>query len=49
MVGPVPIGINSFEFESPAPNAKRIPTEDVLGVAAIILTASYKCVSCASA
>ncbi|KAG8875436.1 Histone chaperone asf1 [Tulasnella sp. 332] len=41
MVGPVPVGINSFEFDSPAPDSKRIPSEDVLGVAAIILTASY--------
>lgn len=42
MVGPVPVGINSFEFDSPAPDPKRIPPEDVLGVSAIILTASYK-------
>lgn len=42
MVGPVPVGINSFEFESPAPQPSKIPVEDVLGVAAIILTASYK-------
>ncbi|KAG9046230.1 Histone chaperone asf1 [Tulasnella sp. UAMH 9824] len=42
MVGPVPIGINSFEFESDAPNPHRIPHNDVLGVAALILTASYK-------
>ena len=42
MVGPVPVGINSFEFESPAPIPSKIPLEDVLGVAAIILTASYK-------
>ncbi|KAG8928323.1 Histone chaperone asf1 [Tulasnella sp. 419] len=41
MVGPVPVGINSFEFESPAPELTKIPKEDVLGVAAIILTASY--------
>ncbi|KAG8908970.1 Histone chaperone asf1 [Tulasnella sp. 403] len=42
MVGPVPVGVNSFEFESPSPSPSRIPPEDVLGVAAIILTASYK-------
>jgi len=41
MVGPVPVGINSFEFDSPAPDPKKIPKEDVLGVSAIILTASY--------
>lgn len=42
MVGPVPVGVNSFEFSSPAPDPKRIPKDDVLGVAAIILTASYR-------
>ncbi|KAG8983528.1 Histone chaperone asf1 [Tulasnella sp. 427] len=42
MVGPVPIGINSFEFDCDAPNPHRIPQNDVLGVAALILTASYK-------
>ncbi|KAG9012871.1 Histone chaperone asf1 [Tulasnella sp. JGI-2019a] len=41
MVGPVPVGINSFEFSSPAPDTRKIPSEDVLGVAAIILTATY--------
>ena len=41
MVGPVPVGINSFEFESPAPTLATIPPQDVLGVAAIILTGSY--------
>jgi histone chaperone ASF1 len=42
MVGPVPIGVNSFDFDSPAPDPSKLPPEDVLGVAAIILTASYK-------
>lgn len=42
MVGPVPVGINSFEFVSPPPAPARIPAGDVLGVAAIILTAAYK-------
>jgi len=41
MVGPVPVGINSFEFESPSPTLTTIPPQDVLGVAAIILTGSY--------
>ncbi|CAL1698261.1 unnamed protein product [Somion occarium] len=42
LVGPVPAGINAFEFEGSAPNPAKIPPEDVLGVAALILTGSYK-------
>ncbi|KAH8112052.1 anti-silence-domain-containing protein [Phellopilus nigrolimitatus] len=41
LVGPVPVGTNSFDFESPAPDPRRIPKEDLLGVAALILTGSY--------
>ncbi|TFY78532.1 hypothetical protein EWM64_g5481 [Hericium alpestre] len=42
LVGPVPVGVNSFEFEGSAPAPSKIPTEDVLGVAALILTGSYR-------
>ena len=42
LVGPVPQGINSFEFEGQPPDPSRIPTDDVLGVSALILTGSYK-------
>ncbi|TFK97723.1 ASF1 like histone chaperone-domain-containing protein [Pterulicium gracile] len=42
LVGPVPTGINSFEFSGSAPDPKLIPEEDVLGVAALILTGSYR-------
>jgi histone chaperone ASF1 len=38
----VPIGVNAFEFQGSAPSTKCIPTEDVLGVAALILTGSYR-------
>ncbi|KAI0052398.1 anti-silence-domain-containing protein [Auriscalpium vulgare] len=41
LVGPVPIGVNSFEFEGSPPSPAKIPAEDVLGVAALILTGSY--------
>ncbi|KAI5119563.1 hypothetical protein M0805_005627 [Coniferiporia weirii] len=41
LVGPVPVGTNSFDFESPAPDPRRIPKDDLLGVAALILTGSY--------
>lgn len=42
LVGPVPMGVNSFEFQGSAPLPSKIPPEDVLGVAALILTGSYK-------
>ncbi|KAF9784627.1 histone chaperone [Thelephora terrestris] len=42
LVGPVPVGINSFEFEGCTPDPKKIPKEDVLGIAALILARSYK-------
>lgn len=42
LVGPVPVGVNSFQFDSQPPDPSKIPTEDVLGVAALILTASYR-------
>lgn len=41
LVGPVPMGVNSFEFEGSPPDPSKIPAEDVLGVAALILTGSY--------
>ncbi|KAJ1019965.1 hypothetical protein NDA16_004246 [Ustilago loliicola] len=42
MVGPVPVGVNSFEFEAAAPSPSKIPPEDLLGVTVILLTASYR-------
>ncbi|KAJ8503274.1 hypothetical protein ONZ45_g11005 [Pleurotus djamor] len=42
LVGPVPSGVNSFVFSGSPPDPSKIPPEDVLGVAALILTASYK-------
>ncbi|PVF96384.1 anti-silence-domain-containing protein [Serendipita vermifera] len=42
LVGPIPVGINSFEFDAGPPDPARIPDEDILGVAAIILTGKYK-------
>ncbi|KAI0287867.1 ASF1 like histone chaperone-domain-containing protein [Russula brevipes] len=41
LVGPVPVGVNAFEFEGSPPSSESIPPEDVLGVAALILTGSY--------
>ncbi|KAH9467563.1 hypothetical protein Pst134EA_011204 [Puccinia striiformis f. sp. tritici] len=42
MVGPVPVGVNSFTFEAAAPDPCQIPTNDIVGVTVILLTASYK-------
>ncbi len=42
LLGPIPVGLNSFEFEATPPNPAVIPKEDVLGVAALILTGLYK-------
>lgn len=36
------MGVNAFEFEGSAPSPQSIPPEDVLGVAALILTGSYR-------
>lgn len=41
LVGPVPVGISSFEFQGSPVQPSRIPRNDVLGVAALILTGSY--------
>ena len=38
-VGPVPVGVNSFEFEAEAPSPEKIPASDLLGVTVILLTA----------
>ncbi|EKM52647.1 uncharacterized protein PHACADRAFT_261222 [Phanerochaete carnosa HHB-10118-sp] len=42
LVGPVPVGVNAFEFAGSPPDPTKIPSEDVLGVSALILTGSYK-------
>ncbi|KAM0747799.1 anti-silencing protein [Meredithblackwellia eburnea MCA 4105] len=41
MVGPVPVGVNSFEFEAAPPLPSRIPSSELLGVTVILLTCSY--------
>ena len=38
----MPVGVNAFEFEGSPPSPQSIPPEDVLGVAALILTGSYR-------
>ena len=41
LVGPVPVGTNSFDFEAPAPDSAKVPEGDLFGNAALILTGSY--------
>ncbi|KAH1550323.1 Histone chaperone asf1 [Aspergillus fumigatus] len=41
LVGPIPVGVNKFLFEADAPDLKRIPTSEILGVTVILLTCSY--------
>jgi len=45
MVGPVPVGVNSFDFTASAPQPHLLPStaaEDILGVTVLILTGSYR-------
>ncbi|KAJ5095353.1 hypothetical protein NUU61_004709 [Penicillium alfredii] len=41
LVGPIPVGVNKFIFEAGAPDLRRIPTSEILGVTVILLTCSY--------
>lgn len=41
MVGPIPVGVNRFQFQADAPQADSIPASDILGVTVILLTCSY--------
>ncbi|GFZ44163.1 Histone chaperone ASF1 [Saitozyma sp. JCM 24511] len=45
MVGPIPAGINAFDFQAPAPAHHLLPSiepDEILGVTVIIITASYR-------
>ncbi|KAJ4387661.1 Histone chaperone asf1 [Gnomoniopsis smithogilvyi] len=41
LVGPIPVGVNKFIFEADAPDTKRIPDAEVMGVTVVLLTCSY--------
>ena len=41
MVGPIPVGVNRFQFQADPPQADSIPASDILGVTVILLTCSY--------
>ena len=45
LVGPIPAGINAFDFTAPAPAHNLLPSiepDEILGVTVIIITASYR-------
>ncbi|KAK7745893.1 Histone chaperone asf1 [Cytospora paraplurivora] len=41
LVGPIPIGVNKFIFEADAPDTKRIPDAEVIGVTVVLLSCAY--------
>ena len=41
MVGPIPVGVNRFQFTADPPQAESIPASDILGVTVILLTCAY--------
>ncbi|KAJ2162354.1 Histone chaperone asf1 [Coemansia sp. RSA 552] len=42
LVGPIPKGVNKFTFEASAPDASKIPKDDLLDVSVILLKCLYK-------
>lgn len=40
-MGPIPIGVNKFIFEADAPDTKRIPDAEVVGVTVVLLSCAY--------
>lgn len=41
LVGPIPVGVNKFEFTAEPPALNKIPTSELLGVTVILLTGAY--------
>lgn len=42
LIGPLQPGTMKFVFETPPPNPSTIPTDEILGITAILLTCSYR-------
>lgn len=42
LVGPVPVGRHQFLFEADAPDPKKIPPEDIVGVTVVLIQALYR-------
>lgn len=41
MVGPIPVGVNRFQFVADPPQPEKVPASDLLGVTVILLTCAY--------
>ncbi|KAL9084179.1 MAG: hypothetical protein Q9159_005368 [Coniocarpon cinnabarinum] len=41
LVGPVPVGVNKFVFETEAPDLSKIPNTEVIGVTVVLLSCAY--------
>jgi histone chaperone ASF1 len=41
MVGPIPVGVNRFQFTADPPQPEKVPASDLLGVTVILLTCAY--------
>lgn len=41
LVGPIPVGINKFQFSAQPPDLSRIPNSEIIGVTVILLSCSY--------
>lgn len=41
LVGPVPVGVNKFQFVADPPDLKKIPDTEVIGVTVILLSCAY--------
>jgi histone chaperone ASF1 len=41
LVGPIPIGINKFQFSAQPPDLSRIPNSEIIGVTVVLLSCSY--------
>mmetsp|Transcript_17396 Transcript_17396/g.28068 ORF Transcript_17396/g.28068 Transcript_17396/m.28068 type:complete len:284 (+) Transcript_17396:85-936(+) len=42
LVGPVPMGVNRFVFEAPAPDPTKIPKQDLIGVTVCLVSCLYR-------
>ena len=42
LLGPIPVGINTFILQADAPDISQIPNEDILGVTVVLVTCSYR-------
>ena len=42
LVGPIPVGVNKFEFRADPPDLSRIPNNEIIGVTVILLSCSYE-------